>query len=65
MQFSLFHPKGVFTLVTCGHFLTSASKFNIEPNGGIFDVRPENDHASRNVKTSSEADSYTEENGEF
>ena len=23
--------------------LTSASKFNIEPNGGIFDVSPEND----------------------
>ncbi len=24
--------------VTCGRFLTSASKFNMEPNGGIFDV---------------------------
>ncbi len=34
-------------------FLTSASKFNIEPNGEIFDVRPENDCASLNVKTPS------------
>ncbi len=32
-------------------FLTSASKFNIEPNGGIFDVGPENERASPNVKT--------------
>ncbi len=32
-------------------FLTSASKFNIEPNGGIFDVSRENDRASPNVKT--------------
>ncbi len=29
----------------------SASKFNIEPNGGIFDVSAENDRASPNVKT--------------
>ncbi len=41
----------VFTLVTRGRFLTSASKFNVEPNGKIFDVSPENDHASLNVKT--------------
>ncbi len=33
--------------------LTSASKLNIEPNGGIFDVSSENDRASRNVKTPS------------
>ncbi len=38
--------------VTLSRFcLTSASKFNIEPNGGIFDVSPENDRASLNVKT--------------
>ncbi len=43
--------KGVFTLVTRSRVLTSASKFNIEPNGEIFDVSPENDHASPNVKT--------------
>ncbi len=30
--------------------LTSASKFSVEPNGGIFDVSPEKDHASPNVK---------------
>ena len=29
----------------------SASKFNTEPNGGIFDISPENDGASPNVKT--------------
>ncbi len=27
-------------------FLTLASKFNIEPSGGFFDVSPENDRAS-------------------
>ncbi len=32
-------------------FLTSASKFNIETNSEIFDVSPENDRASPNVKT--------------
>ncbi len=31
-------------------FLTSASKFNTEPNGGIFDVSPENDRTSPHVK---------------
>ncbi len=31
--------------------LTSASKFNVEPNGGIFDVSAGNDRASPNVKT--------------
>ncbi len=31
-------------------FLASASKCNIEPNGEIFDVSPENDRASPNVK---------------
>ncbi len=41
----------VFTLVTRGHFLTSASKFNIAPNGGNFDISPQNDRASPNVKT--------------
>ncbi len=30
--------KGFSRWVTRGRFLTSASKFNIEPNGGIFDV---------------------------
>ena len=30
--------QAVVTLVTRGRFLTSASKFNIEPSGGIFDV---------------------------
>ncbi len=43
--------EAVFTLVTRGQFLTSASKINIEPNGDIFDVSPENDRASPNVKT--------------
>ncbi len=32
--------EAVFTSVTRGHFLTSASKFNIAPNGRIFDVSP-------------------------
>ncbi len=32
--------------------MTSASKLNIEPNGGIFDVSPRNDRASPDVKTS-------------
>ncbi len=32
-------------------FLTSASKFNIEPNAGIFDVSPKSDRASSNVET--------------
>ncbi len=31
--------------------LTSASKFNIEPDGGVFDVSAGNDRASPNVKT--------------
>ncbi len=44
-------PIAVFTLVTRGRFLTSASKFSIEANGEIFDVSPENDHTSPNVKT--------------
>ncbi len=43
--------QAVFTLVTRGHVLTPASKFNIEPNGGMFDVSTENDHTSPNVKT--------------
>ncbi len=48
----------VFTLVTRGRFfLTSASKFNIETNGTIFDVSRENDRASPNVKTPLEAGS--------
>ncbi len=34
-------------------FLTSTSKFNIEANGGIFDVNPQNDRASPNVETPS------------
>ncbi len=43
----------VFTLpwVTRGHFLTSASKFSIEPNGAIFDASAKNARASPNVKT--------------
>ncbi len=32
-------------------FLTSASKFDIQLNGCIFDVSPENDRASPNVKS--------------
>ncbi len=32
-------------------FLTSASKFNIEPNGVIFDVSPEHDRESLDVET--------------
>ncbi len=40
----------VFTLVTRGRFLTSASKFKIAPNDGIFDISPENDLVSPNVK---------------
>ncbi len=43
--------NGVFTLVMRGRFLTSASKFNVEPNGGIVDVSMENDRASPNMKT--------------
>ncbi len=38
-------------LLTCSHFLTSASKFTVEPNGRIFDIRPKNDRASPNKKT--------------
>ncbi len=45
--------EGVFTLVTRSHFLTSASKFNIEPNSGIFDVSADNYRASPNVETPS------------
>ena len=41
-----------FTLVTRGRFfLRSASKFDTEANGEIFDVSPENDLASPNVET--------------
>ncbi len=36
--------------MTRSRFLTSASKFNIGPNGEIFDISPENDCASLNVK---------------
>ncbi len=44
--------QAVFTLVTRSRSsLTSASKFNIETNGGIFDVSSENDRASPKVKT--------------
>ncbi len=32
-------------------FLTSVSKFNVDANDEIFDVDPENDRASPNVKT--------------
>ncbi len=45
-------PIAVFTLVTRGRFLdVGVKKFNIEPNGGFFDVSPENDRTSLNVKT--------------
>ncbi len=37
----------------------SASKFNVEPNGGIFDVSPKNDLASPNVKTTNTVFSLT------
>ncbi len=41
-------PQAVFTLVTRGHFfLTSTSKFNTEPNGGIFDVSTKNDRVTQ------------------
>ena len=43
--------------------LTSASKFNIEPNGGVFDVSPENGRASPNVKTPS-VNSFTWHQGD-
>ena len=43
--------EAVFTLMTCGPFSTLASKFHIEPNGGIFDVSQENDFASPNMET--------------
>ncbi len=43
--------EAVFTFVTRSVFLTSASKLTIEPNGGSFDVSPENNRASPNVKT--------------
>ncbi len=35
--------EAVFTFVAPGSFLTSASKFNIEPNGVIFDVSVKHD----------------------
>ncbi len=37
--------------MTHGHFLTSASKFNIEPNGGIFDVSVKKRPRVTDVKT--------------
>ncbi len=49
--------QAVFTLVTRGRSLTSASKFSIEPNGGIFDVSLENDHASPDEKSPSSVES--------
>ncbi len=45
------HPCAVFTLVTRGLYLTSASKFNIDPNDEFFDANPQNDCASPRVKT--------------
>ena len=42
----------VFTSVTQSYFLTSASKFNIEPNGGICDVSTKTNSASPNVEVS-------------
>ncbi len=50
-DFTLDASSAVFTLVTRSRSLTSASKSNIEPNGGIFDVNPENYRASPDVKT--------------
>lgn len=44
--------EAVFTLMTCRRlFDLAASKFITESNGRIFDVSPENKHASPNVKT--------------
>ncbi len=44
--------EAVFTLGdTRSFFLTSASKFNVGPDGGIFDVSPKNARASPDVKT--------------
>ncbi len=45
--------------MTCSRLLTSASKFNIESNGGIFDVSLGNDRASLNVKTQASLDVKT------
>ncbi len=45
--------QAVFTLVTRGRFLDVGVKFDIEPNGGIFDVNPKNVRASPNVKSPS------------
>ncbi len=43
----------VFTLVTHGRFLDVGVKsFNIEPNGGNFDIRTKNDRASPIIKSS-------------
>ncbi len=39
-----------FHIGDASSFLTSASNFNIEPNSGVFDISPENDRASPNVK---------------
>ncbi len=45
--------EAVFTLVTRSRVFDVGVKnlFDIEPNGGIFDVSPKNDRASPNVKT--------------
>ncbi len=43
--------------------MTSASKFNIEPNGGIFDVSTENDRVPPNVKSPVFTDKRTENVG--
>ncbi len=59
MPRDVYHPRAAFTLETsrgfhigdARSFLTSASKFNTELNGGIFDVSPKNDRATLNVKT--------------
>ncbi len=51
MQFEHFLFQGVFTYVTRGRCLTSASKFDIKPSGGVFDVSPENDCSSPSMKT--------------
>ena len=36
---------------TRGPYFDVGVKFTIEPNGGAFEVSPENDHASHNVNT--------------
>ncbi len=51
MYASCAYSKAVFTVVTWAHYLDVGVKVDIEPNGGSFDVSPENDRASLTMKT--------------